>query len=574
MNKHYLSITILLVLAFHTSCLSQWTDVVNNDINFEFKIQDNYYGGGEPDAEGIAEPVIKTELYIYESVDNQYWTNQLCHWWECAPPCTNQLSSWMYWSGVEHSFDTYFSTYMVHYESDNPDPDGCAWYGADDQFGEGYGYLREGQSAMRIVYPSTDFRPVQWIPYLGDGGSGWLYPNLGGEFDQIMALTWRYAAGEGFNDCLEFQTIYPDNTKSDINSNRSVNTQSGVPLDYLNTTGHASADVWYSFTISENSDVSISTSNAVTDFDSVIRLFNQDNTEIGYNDDFNGDTRATLNTQLCVGTYIFCVEGYDTENGLFQVSVTVTDLPDVVITETVSENVSCASATDGSASWNSFGGVSPVEYFLNGVSQSVTTLSDLAIGGYTVEVMDGCDGYDAWYFEIANGDNFPPIAVCETSLSVVVSNGNPAVITVEEVDNGSGDNCEGATASISPSVFDTFDEGDNVVTMTVTDSNGLTAQCICIVNVEVAVGLEELNNAYPITIQPNPNEGSFQLDLSAHNFSSNVQMQIVDCAGRVVYSSKLVNAKNFVILEDVAPGVYLLDLTDNDQKFISRFVVE
>lgn len=574
MKKNYLLLAMIWMLASHSHCFSQYTDVVNNNINFEFKIWDNYYGGGEPDAEGIAEPVIKTSLYIYESASNQYWTNQLCHWWECAPPCTNQLSSWMYWSGEEHSFDTYFSTYMVHYESDNPDPDGCAWYGDDDQFGEGYGYLREGQASMRIVYPSTDFRPVQWIPYLGDGGSGWLYPNLGGEFDQIMALTWRYAAGDDFNDCLQFQTIDPSYTKSDINSNLSVNTQSGVPLDYLNTTGYASADVWYSFTITENSNVSISTSNAVTNFDSVIRLFNQDYVEIGFNDDLNGDTRATLNTQLCAGTYVFCVEGYDTENGLFKVTVAANTIPAVEITNTVVNNLSCAASTDGSASWMAENAISTPEYWVNGVAQSESSISNLVAGDYLVEVIDGCGAQDSWNFTIVNGDNIPPIAQCETTLSVTVSQGNPAEITVEEVDNGSGDNCPGATATIFPSLFDTFDEGSNIVTMTVTDSNGLTSQCICNVNVEVAVGLQEFNKAYPITIQPNPNDGRFQLDLSADNFSSNAQMQIVDFTGRIVYSSKVVNSVNFVILEDVAPGVYLLDLIDNDQKFITRFVVE
>ncbi|MBL0315607.1 MAG: DVUA0089 family protein [Flavobacteriales bacterium] len=574
MKKNYFWMAMLMVMAFHTRGFSQWTDVLNNDINFEFKIWSGYYGGGEPDGESVAEPVMKTRIFIDDPDGTQYWMNELCGSWQTTPPAWDLYADWMYWSAQNRSFGTTFLTDMKFYESDIPETDGCYPHEDDDQNGEANGYLRDGQTTMPIVYPSADFRPAQWIPYLGIDGSIWLYDYLGGPFDQAMALTWRYSAGSSIGDCLNFATINSGTTKSDINANRPVSTQSGVPLQYNNTLGNSSPDVWYSFTIAEKSDVTIRTDYPETDFDTYIRIYDSNATEIGYNDDGGSNSTSVLNTQLCAGTYRFCVEGYDTYNGLFKVSVNATIAPPLSIVNEEIVNASCLNSTDGSATWQTENALGAIDFLVNGWSISENSISNLPVGDYVVYAVDICNSNDTWTFTIANGDNIPPIAICQNSLSVVVSTGNPAVLTVDEVNNGSSDNCADATASISPSTFDVFDEGDNVVTMIVTDANGLTAECTCTVNVEVVVGLEEMNEAKPIILQPNPNNGSFQLDLSAHHFSTNAQMQIVDCTGRVVYQSKVVNSKNIVSLADAAPGVYLMNLTDNDHKISARFVVQ
>lgn len=565
MKKYYLLLTMLVVLAFQTKTFSQWTDVVNNDINYEFKVTDNFYQGGA-DEDPPSEPVINTDIAFSGN-----WWGLECHHWTCTPPCYNQDNAWMRWFGTG-PFDTEFSTYIYAYESDNESP--CNSIPADDDLTVGNGLLRDGQESMKIVYPSTDFRPVQWVPYLGNGGNTWLYSYGIGPFDQSMALTWRYTHGSNFDDCLDFSTVYNNETKSDINANRGVDSWSVMPLQYSNTIGGESADVWYSFTLDQNSTVTITTDHSETDFDSVIRLFDLNQTEIGYDDDSGTGTTAHLSTQLCAGTYKFCVEGYLDWSGLFRVSVAANTLPFVAITNTSMENTTCANSTDGSASWSTENALFSTDFWVNGVLQEESSITGLAVGNYYVEVYDGCDTWDDWSFTIANGDITPPVALCQSSITVTVSEGNPAEITGEDINNGSYDNCDSAYGEISPSQFDTNDEGSNTVALTVTDMAGLTDVCICTVIVEVIVGVEEINQFGPITIQPNPNNGNFQLDLSDSNFSSDAQLRITDCTGRSVYQNRVTNSNNVVELTDAAPGVYLLILTDSGRTYSTRFVIQ
>ncbi len=81
-------------------------------------------------------------------------------------------------------------------------------------------------------------------------------------------------------------------------------------------------------------------------------------------------------------------------------------------------------------------------------------------------------------------DDEDPIAICQ-DITVQLNADGHVVITANEIDNGSNDNC-GIVGSltIDKDTFDSSDIGANTVELTVTDINGNTATCSATVTVE------------------------------------------------------------------------------------------
>jgi hypothetical protein len=76
----------------------------------------------------------------------------------------------------------------------------------------------------------------------------------------------------------------------------------------------------------------------------------------------------------------------------------------------------------------------------------------------------------------------PPVAVCKTHI-VYLDNNGEATIIVDDVEGGSYDDDGIVSMSIDINTFDCEDVGMNTVTLTVTDTDGLTSTCIAYVEV-------------------------------------------------------------------------------------------
>ncbi len=74
------------------------------------------------------------------------------------------------------------------------------------------------------------------------------------------------------------------------------------------------------------------------------------------------------------------------------------------------------------------------------------------------------------------------MAVCQDITIQLDASGN-AVITANDVNNGSSDNCGTPSLSIDKTSFDCTNLGTNTVTLTVTDASGNTASCSATVTV-------------------------------------------------------------------------------------------
>lgn len=122
-----------------------------------------------------------------------------------------------------------------------------------------------------------------------------------------------------------------------------------------------------------------------------------------------------------------------------------------------------------------------------GVSPDTFTCANLGANTVTLTVRDASGNEATCTSTVTVIDNTPPIARCKTSFSVTIGPGGTATITAADIDNGSTDNCAIASLSISPSSFTTADLGNNLVTLTVTDTSGNTSQCTSVVSVNCPV---------------------------------------------------------------------------------------
>lgn len=100
----------------------------------------------------------------------------------------------------------------------------------------------------------------------------------------------------------------------------------------------------------------------------------------------------------------------------------------------------------------------------------------------TMTANDGSGNTSSCTFDIILLDATPPTAVCQNITVYLDGTGN-ATITAADIDGGSSDNCGGVTLSASQTSFTCADIGTNNVTLTVTDGNTNSDNCVAVVTV-------------------------------------------------------------------------------------------
>lgn len=142
-------------------------------------------------------------------------------------------------------------------------------------------------------------------------------------------------------------------------------------------------------------------------------------------------------------------------------------------------------------------------------------------------VTDPLGAFDQCSTTITVTDNTPPTAVC-MPVTVQLDNTGSASITAAQVEGGSSDACGINSFSVSPSTFGCDNVGNNTVTLTVWDNNGLSSTCTANVLVE--------DNIPPVitcpgTIQSNNDQGECGAVINfAATYTDN-------CTGTIVYTT-------------------------------------
>uniref|UniRef100_UPI00386CCF81 hypothetical protein n=1 Tax=Algibacter sp. Ld11 TaxID=649150 RepID=UPI00386CCF81 len=122
---------------------------------------------------------------------------------------------------------------------------------------------------------------------------------------------------------------------------------------------------------------------------------------------------------------------------------------------------------------------------IQSLSLDKTTFDCSNIGDNTVEltVTDNNGNSATCTTTVTIEDNVAPEVLCK-DVTVQLSGEGFVTISPSDIDNGSFDNCGDITMSVSPSILECSNVGDNTVTLTVTDEEGNQNTCIATVTVE------------------------------------------------------------------------------------------
>ena len=98
--------------------------------------------------------------------------------------------------------------------------------------------------------------------------------------------------------------------------------------------------------------------------------------------------------------------------------------------------------------------------------------------------IDNCGNKSSCIQTILIVDTTPPVAICDTSITIYLDELGMTHIDSSDIDNGSYDLCGNLTMQLNVTSFNCSDVGDNLVTLTVTDENDNFSECISHVTVK------------------------------------------------------------------------------------------
>lgn len=320
-TKKRITNTILLLTLMSTT--NVFGQIVNSNINTATKPAAIYYDGFN-DVSSDGEPWYRVDIY-YTAGD--FWADPVCHGFNSPDvPHTEVVTdpSIVLAAYTNMSFDQEVNLYLSMWEDDNGEE---CHYNADgdnpdDDFFEGYVDFTE---CCSTPFATSDSKPSRWFTNHNTATGGWLLPGSD-VWDFQLATTWRFTAGSSCDDPLIFEALNAGGIRYSFNSNdRSIegtHPYGGNIFSYENVADNASADVYYSFTITEELKVTISTDNAATNFDTYIRLYNEGcGALLAEDDDSGADNTSIIETILTAGTYMVQVEGYEGNEGDFDLSI-------------------------------------------------------------------------------------------------------------------------------------------------------------------------------------------------------------------------------------------------------------
>ena len=109
----------------------------------------------------------------------------------------------------------------------------------------------------------------------------------------------------------------------------------------------------------------------------------------------------------------------------------------------------------------------------NSYSSTSKDLSNIYWGNYTVKVTDDNSNTTEKSFNLQYNDNIPPV-VRTKNISISLNSNGTATINVADIDDGSTDNCQIISKTLSKESFNCSDLGPQTVTLTIKDPEGNT----------------------------------------------------------------------------------------------------
>ena len=276
-------------------------------------------------------------------------------------------------------------------------------------------------------------------------------------------------------------------------------------------------------------------------------------------------------TGLTPGTYNIVVR--DGNGCTTNSTVTLTGGTVPVITINTINGLDCFGDTDGYVDISISGGQSPYNYDWSidgtGDTDDPQDLTNGVVGVFSVAVIDN-NGCTDFVTGVIDGPANLILTATTADESVpgngfinLTVNGGQAPFTYDWNNDGVGDNDDPQDVSGLT--------GNTSYTVVVTDANGCSSTLTVFVG--NTVGINDVAIEMGVTVYPNPNDGLFNVEIA--NFSGDVQFEVIDLAGKIVYRDvKNVSEGEPVNLniQDVESGIYFLRLENEFDKASIRIM--
>jgi hypothetical protein len=254
-------------------------------------------------------------------------------------------------------------------------------------------------------------------------------------------------------------------------------------------------------------------------------------------------TSSTISATAC-GMYILPDGDTAMTSGTYMSTIPNMAGCDSVITSNVTINTATSSTMTASAC-TSFMAPSGAQYTNSG------TYLD------TIPNMAGCDSIITITLTIFNAPtvtlSIANNAVCVDDAAMMLTGGSPAGGTY------SGPGVTGN--SFSPV---SAGNGTHAIVYTYVDSNGCSNTASANITVSPCVGMNENTGFAGINLYPNPNTGTFVIDLGASY--EDVSLVITDLSGRTVHAQNANNANLIPVEFNSAAGMYIVTVVSGSNK--------
>ncbi|MFN5417894.1 MAG: T9SS type A sorting domain-containing protein [Flavobacteriia bacterium] len=189
------------------------------------------------------------------------------------------------------------------------------------------------------------------------------------------------------------------------------------------------------------------------------------------------------------------------------------------------------------------------------INQASFNCSDLGSNQVTLSVSDNFGNISTTTANIAVFDTISPITNGQ-SITVNLANGNPAIITANQINTNSSDNCT-FTQTVAPSSFNTVGVFDVILTTTDASGNSSSETYTVTVIDEPLADLDGLS-ILEFKVFPNPSDGLIYITLG--NKEEQFKVCLLDVTGKLLSNKSYTNTNEIEFQLNQAPGIYFLEI--------------
>ncbi|MEM8908218.1 MAG: T9SS type A sorting domain-containing protein, partial [Bacteroidota bacterium] len=268
-----------------------------------------------------------------------------------------------------------------------------------------------------------------------------------------------------------------------------------------------------------------------------------------------------LFTDLSNGDYTITVIDENECTTTAQATIAVNTL---AVDISVINEISCVDANDGRIEVSVSGGMAPYQYRLNGMGdyQTSNTFTDLSPGSYFVEVLDA--------------DNF-------TQLTPTINLNNPTALFINTLVEGNTLTIigTGGMGNLLYSIDGINFQPENIFTDLENGNYTVFVQdeALCTISAEVSIEVtstQQIDTELRLSIQPNPNRGSFTIELQQAN-PQVIEIRVHDMIGQLLYQQNFGRVgqefQQQIQLSQLSAGVYLLSIANEQSQTSRRLVI-